>query len=279
MRAGISLELLPEFTAVEQIAIEDIVSDIAARASLENAAPSDPSYRTALAAAYREKMLRQSIDEQTKGVMLAFAVGPQLDHIGATYYRKPDGQPVTRLNDEEDEAYRIRLQLSMEGYSTAGPEGAYRFHTLSASSNIRDCEPTSPEPCYIDNYILTYDNGGVASQALCQAVEDYVFPFRPMGDRHKVYPATILPYEVTAQLIVRKGADKTAVEMTALQQCVAYTIEEHRLAGYVSDSSLDKHLTTPEVVKVNLINWQDVVADRTQAPRCDGVTITVVELA
>ncbi|ELJ8563999.1 baseplate J/gp47 family protein [Vibrio cholerae] len=279
MQDGIKLELLPEFTAIKQTPIQDIIDDLAKRAALENAAPSDPSYRTMLAQAYREKMLRQDIDEQTKGVMLAFAKGPQLDHIGSTYYRTPDGKPVKRLVGETDEAYQSRLQLSMEGYSSAGPDGAYRFYTKSADPNVRDCEPTSPLPCHIENYILTYDNGGQATEALCKKVEAFVFPHRPLGDRHRVHPAEILSYTVDAELIVRKGLDNAAIKQKALEQVMAFTLDEHKLAGYVSSSSLDKHLTTSGVVKVNLIGWQDVVADRTQAPRCDGVSITVKELA
>ena len=77
MSEGINLALLPPLDVVQQVDLEAIIADIASRAALENASPSDPAYRVALAAAYREMMLRQNANEMCLGVMLAFARGPQ----------------------------------------------------------------------------------------------------------------------------------------------------------------------------------------------------------
>lgn len=278
MSQGINLDLLPPLTLVDQVPIDEIVADIAEKAALENAAPSDPSYRSALAYAYREMYVRQDANEQAKGVMLAFAKGPQLDHIGSTYYRTPLGAPVVRLDGESDTSYKTRLQLSPEGYSVAGPKGAYQFFGLSADSDIRFVEPISPSPAVMSLYLLTYSNDGVASDELCRKVENYVWPYRPMGDRVTAYSAELIRYTVTAELLVEKGADLAAIKQRALEESAVYTLNENKFGGYVSDSGLKDAMTVGNVKKVNLTNWTDKVAAAHQVPLCDGITITVREV-
>ena len=278
MAKGINLNLLPPLTLVEQIPMDVIVSDIAEKAALENASPSDPSYRSALAYAYREMYIRHDANEQAKGVMLAFAEGPQLDHIGSTYYRTPLGEPVTRLPEESDPSYKARLQLSPEGYSVAGPTGAYRFFALSADSDIRYVEPISPSPAVMSIYLLTYSNDGVATDELCRKVENYLWPYRPMGDRVTAYPAELLRYTVEAELLVEKGSDIAAINQRSMEEAAFYTLNENKFNGYVSDSGLKDALTIGNVKKVNLVNWVDKVASPHQVPLCEGITIVAREI-
>lgn len=279
MADGVDLSVLPALSVVEQLTVDEIIADIAEQAALENAAPADPAYRTALAFAYREKMLRQYTDEQAKGLLLAFAKGPQLDHLGPTYYRSASGLDVERKDGESDDDYRNRLALAPEGYSVAGPEGAYRFFSLSADPDVRDCMPVSPEPCEIELYILSFTNGGQASDELCQRVGNYVSAAtrRPLGDRVTVKPAEILTYSVTAELHVPRGSDLDAIQTAALNSAASYTLEENVLAGYVTNTGLDKALKVGATRKVIYTDWEDIKASRTQAPYCENVSLTVVE--
>lgn len=278
MSQEMNLDLLPPLTLVDQVPVDEIVADIAERAALENAAPSDPAYRAALAYAYREMYVRQDANEQAKGVMLAFAKGAQLDHIGATYYRTPLGEPVLRLDGESDDNYKTRLQLSPEGYSVAGPEGAYKFFALSADSDIRYVNPVSPSGAVMSLYLLTYSNDGEASDELCRKVESYVWPYRPMGDRVTAYSATLIRYTVTAELLVEKGSDLDAIKTRALEEAAVYTLNENKFKGYVSDSGLSDAMTVGNVKKINLTDWEDKVAADNEVPLCDGITITVREV-
>ncbi|MGL4506421.1 MAG: hypothetical protein ACRCUF_11865, partial [Aeromonas sobria] len=77
--------------------------------------PADPAYRVLLSGSYRETLMRQEADEQVRAVMLATAVGGDLDHIGMTYYRDVHGLPVHRLSGEGDPEYRYRLHTSPGG--------------------------------------------------------------------------------------------------------------------------------------------------------------------
>ncbi|KEQ11283.1 hypothetical protein GZ77_26070, partial [Endozoicomonas montiporae] len=129
--AGIDISQLPPLDVVEQVDYEEVRSDTVKRAGLENNSPSDPAYRTASATAYREVNYRQDANEQALGLSLAFAKGPELDHIGVTYHRTP------RLAGELDDDYRSRIQEAPESLSVAGPDGAYRYFARSAHPDVK----------------------------------------------------------------------------------------------------------------------------------------------
>ncbi len=140
----IDLSKLPAPLAVEALDFEtifqEILADVQERDPTFNAlVESDPGYAILQAAASREVILRQLMNDKIKASMLAFAVQADLDHRGASM-----AVPVIRLEGEDDEAYRARCALSPEAYSVAGPLGAYEFHALSAHSGIKGAKAWNP---------------------------------------------------------------------------------------------------------------------------------------
>ena len=83
--------------------------------------------------AYREMLIRNSINEAAKQNLIAFASGVMLDYLG-------DFFGVVRLDAETDEQLRTRIRLAPESYATTGSRQAYRFHTLSTDAVIIDCD-------------------------------------------------------------------------------------------------------------------------------------------
>ncbi len=277
MGEGINLALLPKLDVVKQIDYEAIIEDVSAKAGLENASPSDPAYRVALANAYREVMLRQDANEQARGLMLAYAIGPQLDHISVTYYSHPDGSPVMRLDGESDDAYRDRLQKSPEGLSVAGPDGAYEFHARSAHPDVKAAAVSSPSPVLVDLHILSYSGQGVPDQSALDAVDAYIKPFRPLTDKLTVRAAEVITYAVTATLFINVGPDSELVRQAAETQLEEYVVAMHRFKGRVVESSIHAVLTVEGVEEVQLEGWSDVICSEIQAPFCTSI-ITSYEL-
>ena len=118
----------------------EMLADLQARDPEFNALiPSDPAYQILLVAAYRETLLRQTLNDKFKARLLAFATGSDLDHVAAS-----QAVPVERLEGESDAAFRARLVLAPEAYSVAGPIGAYIYHALSAHSGIKDVSAWNP---------------------------------------------------------------------------------------------------------------------------------------
>jgi phage-related baseplate assembly protein len=272
---AINLALLPPLDVVEQVDYETILAATAETAGIENLSPSDPQYRIALACAYRESLVRQDANEQARGLMLAFATGPQLDHIGVTYYKQPDGSPVTRLDGEEDDDYRLRLQASPEGLSVAGPEAAYQFHAKSASALVKDIGVDSPEPVTVDLYVLSYAADGVPDAELLNAIANYLEPRRPLTDYVRVNAAEIVAYSLSVVLDVKPGPDPELVRQLAEKNLTAYVELRRVLGGRVTASGIYAAVMVEGVEEANLGDWVDVLCTKQQAPYCNDLAVTL----
>lgn len=274
MAEGINLALLPPLNVVKQVDHETIIQDVVEKAGLENASPSDPSFRTTLANTYREVLIRQDANEQARGLMLAYAKGPELDHIGVTYYKHPNGSPVLRIEGESNDAYRARLQKSPEGLSVAGPDGAYEFHALSAHPDVKAATVSSPAPVMVDLHILSHSGQGVPTQSVLDAVDAYTQPFRPLTDKLTPKAAAVLTYTVTGSLRIKVGPDPSLVYQTAVARLTDYVAALHRFKGRVVESAIHAALTVEGVDEVQLEGWSDVICSAIQAPFCTAITMS-----
>ncbi|MGY3887194.1 baseplate assembly protein [Aeromonas aquatica] len=271
--AKVDLRLLPPLSAVKQMTYGAIQEEMAKVGSLDQMTPSDPAFRTMLAGAYREQMLRQDADDQVRAVMLATAHGTDLDHIGVTYYRMSDGNPVSRLEGEGDEAYRQRLHESPSGLSVAGPKPAYEFHAKSAHPNMKQALCTSPAPVCITMYMLGYAGNGTVTRAQCDIVEAYLWNRRPLTDKVKVESAVVIEYSVKAVLLQGRNPDPDSVMKRAQENATAYVAMMHKFKGKITASALHAVLMVAGVEEVNLIEWSDVVCAPTEAPYCTGIAL------
>ncbi|EHK2888010.1 baseplate J/gp47 family protein [Vibrio parahaemolyticus] len=268
----INLALLPPIDVIQQVEHESIVNEVVKAAGLENASPSDPAFRVTLANSYREVLLRQYANEQARGLMLAYAKGPQLDHIGVTYYQHPDGSPVTRIQDESDDDYRFRMQSSPEGLSVAGPDGAYQFHARSAHPDVKAVKVSSPAPVSVVLHILSRNGQGIPDQTLLDVVRDYVEPFRPLTDKLTVEAAEVLTYSISVELFIKAGPDPDLVRETAEQKLAEFVATLHKFKGRVVESAIHAALTVEGVEEVKLDDWVDIICNETQAPYCTGIS-------
>lgn len=255
---------------------------IAARLALE----SEPMTKLLQENAYRELALRQRINDAIRGVMLAYAVGSDLNHIGANYkvqrlvldYGNPAAMPPVPPTYESDEDLRRRIQLSPEGYTTAGSEGSYVFHGLSADAAVRDVSAASPAPGVVVVYVLSREGNGSASDALLAAVSAALNSesVRPMTDQVQVQSAAIVNYTVDAELVMYPGPDADVVRAAALAAVTAYTQAQQRIGYDVTLSGLYAALHQPGVQRVNL--WAptgNLVIGDGEASHCTGITLTV----
>jgi phage-related baseplate assembly protein len=98
--------------------------------------------------AFFETLLRDRVNQASRAVTLAFAVGGNLDAIASRY---PGGLP--RLPNETDDAYRTRIWLSPNTLSPNGTYESYVFFGFTAAAlagtPLRDCQvlstPGSPK--------------------------------------------------------------------------------------------------------------------------------------
>ena len=265
----IDLKNITPPTIVEELSFESIfsamLSDLQARDSAFTAlVESDPAYKILEVCAYRELLIRQRVNDGAKAVMLAYAVGSDLENLGAlvNVSRKliiPEDlttNPVTNAVYEDDESLRYRIQTAFTGLSTAGPKSSYLFHALSVDT-IKDANIVGPPTVPNGNVkviIVSTLGDGTATQAQIDAVyaklnDDNI---RPLTDFLTVESATILPYKLNLTLHIRKDWDSAVVISQATAKVREYC-ESVRKVGYeVWDSSIIASATVPGVDRVVL---------------------------
>lgn len=286
---AINLSLVPAPDVVETIDFEAVLADLIA--TLRTRYPeftadveSEPVYKLLEVAAFRELVLRQRINDSARAVMLATATGADLENLGALYGvvrlqvtpAQPDAVPPVEAVMEDDDRLRVRIQLALEGFSTAGPIGAYLFHTLSADPTVLDAGIDSPVPGTVRVTLLSADGDGTADAQLQATVlarlndEDV----RPLTDTVQVQSANIIPYTIEATLTFYPGPDAAAVLATAQAAIAEYVVATHRVGHDVTLSGVFSALHQSGVQNVTLTSpTADIVISPTEAPWCSGITV------
>ncbi len=262
----------------------DKQAEVAATLALE----SEPLTKLLQENAYRETIWRQRVNEAALAVMLPFAKGADLEQIGARFNvarlivtpANPSAVPPVAAVMEEDEPLRERIQMAMEGLSTAGPRNAYIFHARSADGRVADASCISPSPAEVTVTVQSALGDGSADADLLATVDAYLSDEdrRPVADRLTVQGAEVLPYSVNAVLYLNTvGPEAEPIRAAAEARGLALVSQRRRLAQEVNRSALDAALHIEGVKRVELPGWVDVIATETQAPYCIGFTVTVAE--
>lgn len=285
---AVDLSQLPAPPVVEVIDFEVILAamlaDLVARdPSFTALVESDPAFKILEVAAYRETILRQRVNDAARAVMLAYANAGDLDQLGALVgvarLVLDEGDPDQSIPPtmETDEDFRRRIQLAPEGFSVAGPEGAYTFHALSADPRVLDASATSPSPGEVVVSVLSREGDGTASAELVDIVEAVLAAddVRPLTDHVTVQSAGVTPYQVEAVVYTFAGPDASVVMAESLARLQKYVNDSHRMGRDVTRSGLYAALHSPGVQRVVLtLPAADVVVDRTDATYCTAIDVT-----
>lgn len=287
--SAIDLSSLPAPDVVEALDYETILGamkqDLVARdPSFSALLESDPAMKVLEVAAYRELNLRQHINDSARAVMLAHAVGSDLDNLAANLNVQrlvvapgnPEAQPPVAATYEDDASLRRRAQLAMEGLSTAGPAGSYIFHALSVPG-VADAAVQSSRPGVVDVAVLGTSGDGTPSPELLEAVTTKLNDelVRPLTDTVNVLPALLLRYRIQAELVVYSGPDGEVVRQAAQTAATSYVEQAHAFGRVVSISAVYAALHREGVRSVQLTEPQgDIVPTFSQVPFCEEITLT-----
>ncbi|MBB6259329.1 phage-related baseplate assembly protein [Xanthomonas arboricola] len=242
----------------------------------------DPVYKLLQLFAARELLIRQRANDKAQQTMLAFATGTNLDHLGALFgvarLVLDPGQPETGVAPifESDVDFRRRIQLAPEGFSVAGPEGAYIYHALSAAADVMDASATSPAPGQVLVTVQSRTGDGTAPQALLDDVAAVLTDadVRPLTDEVAVQSAEIVPYAIRGRVYTYAGPDSAVVMREALRSLQAYLAEAHRIGRDVPESAIKAKLFADGVQRVELDSpAADIRISRTQAAYCTAIDI------
>lgn len=296
---NINFESLPKPNFVDEIDYEQILQerkeylislfpiDEQATVQIQLQRESDPLHKYLQENAYREMLLRQKINEKALATLLAFAKNADLDVWGANFdvarlvITSADNSVTPPLPAiyEKDEDFRYRIQKKLDALSTAGPESAYEFHTLSADSRVADVKCTSPAPAHALITILQRNSDNGASTAeLNKKVESYLSAekIRPTGDRVAVQSVEVINYKIEAVLVTKNVPETDVVLAAAQTNITAYTKTEKRIGKGVFFSDIYSALKLSGVERVELISPStEVKISNFQAAFCTEILLSV----
>ncbi|KPU83533.1 baseplate assembly protein [Marinosulfonomonas sp. PRT-SC04] len=290
--SAINLADLPAPDVVETLDYESILADLKADLVMRHpdlaealSLESEPVVKLLEVVAYREIVLRQRVNDAARANMLAFSVGADLENLGALFgvvrgviqEADPSAIPPMPAIVEDDTRLRTRIQLALEGFSTAGPVGAYIFWGLSASPDVKDVGVTSPAPGQVEITVLSRIGDGAPSGALIATVASALNAddVRPLTDQVFVKAATITAYSVEASLTLYDGPDSALVVAAANAAVATYVETNHRLGRDITVSGLHAALHQSGVQNVALAApAASLVIAADTAAHCTSITIT-----
>ncbi|MDO5606695.1 MAG: baseplate J/gp47 family protein, partial [Paracoccus sp. (in: a-proteobacteria)] len=223
---------------------------------------SEPLTKLLEVCAYREMVIRARINDAARAVMLATATGADLDNLAALLgverlmlaagdaQARPPIPPVY----ESDDDMRLRAQLALEGFSVAGPRGAYEYHARSASADVADVAVDSPEPGKVRVTVMARTGDGAADATLLDEVRAALNDerVRPLCDTVSVRSASVTSYTIQAALSIAPGPDAGVVLERARAAAAAYAENTRRIGTAVTISGLHAALHGPGVQRVAL---------------------------
>ncbi|MBN1039015.1 hypothetical protein DVW12_09905 [Clostridium botulinum] len=127
---------------------------------------------------------------------------------------------------EDDDSFRERSRLSMEGLSTAGPDGAYEYFALSADNSITSVKVISPSPGTVKILVLV-DGGEIPSKEILDKIYTECSPKnrRPLTDKVEVGAPEVSEYNIELTYYLDKN----------------FPIEENKWRKAIEGENLDCH--------------------------------------
>ncbi len=288
--AQIDLSTLSAPSVIEALSFDaikaEMVADLVARAPEFTALlESDPAVKVLEACAYRELLLRQRINDAVKSCMLATAANTNLDNlaalVGTERLSYTDAQ--SKVTYETDERLRMRAQLALEAFSTAGPVGAYLYQAFSVSLDVADVSAIMAAPGTVRVTVLatpevSTDGHGTPSQILLDLITERLNAddVRPLTDVIEVRAAELIHYSIAAAITLYYGPDANAVRAAAVSALEDYVRRTTRLGYNVTISGLYAALQQSGVEHAVLTSPStSIITNDTQAAICDGIIVTV----
>lgn len=264
---------------------------------------SEPLVKLLQVVAYREVLLRQRVNEAARSVMLAHAVGTDLDHLGANW-------DVARLPGEDDARLRHRVQQGFNRLAAAGPADAYRQHALGVSAAIADVDvfseapgavtvavlarrtvPASdlaPDAAAVGQALFGLPPAGSSGTAQAHAIEPTDGPLlravldavnaeqvRPLTDQVVVRAPSVLTFEVRAVVQVLPGPDAALILARRRQALQAHLASVQRMGYDITRAGLIAALVEPGVKNVRLLQPAvDLVCHRGEIAACTAISLS-----
>ena len=251
---------------------------------------SDPITKLLQENAYLELLYRNKCNADARALLIAYAVGSDLDHLAITEYGVQRAlispanysvMPPLPAVYESDDRLKERCILSFDAMNTAGSAAAYRYFSLSADGRVADVSVISNEenPYLLDIVITQSDSEiGTASEELIAIVQAALDPdeVRPVCDRPVVRSSLVTNYQIDARLYVEKNAENSLLLEAAEIRLNKYIESVKKIGTSIRLSAIYAALHVDGISRVELIKpTADIQIDKFHHAYCSSKTVVI----
>ncbi|MGY6705925.1 baseplate assembly protein [Roseinatronobacter sp.] len=286
---NIDLSTLPQPEVIETLSFEGILAEM--KADLIERFPEVEAIlqlestlvaKVLQVAAYREILIRARINDAARALLLARAVGSDLDNKAADFgVKRLVITPATEAEPavmEADDRLRRRVLLAIEAYSVAGPAGAYIYHAMTAAPELRDASAIQGSPGHVVVTLMaSFDEPEPTTeqrQRVMLALSEKTV--RPLTDVVSVSPPEVIEIDINAELMIYPGPDGSVVADRARAQLEQWLGEVGYLGRDLRRSAIFSRLHVDGVQSVALTSpAEDIIGGPRRAIKAGAINITI----
>ena len=157
---------------------------------------------------------------------------------------------------ETDESLYSRYREALATYSTAGPEGAYRFYAKSASADVTDVKAISTTPGVVEIRVLL-KGGELPEEEILQKIEKILSAdeIRPLTDKVEVKAPQKKEYRIDLTYFTLK---ENIVGVAELEKAVEEAVKKYKewqsekMGRDINPSMLNKFLMEAGIKRVEI---------------------------
>ena len=126
---------------------------------------------------------------------------------------------------ESDENLAERIYLAPSGYSVAGPDDAYEYHTMAYNQDIIDVKVSSPAPTEVEIRFLIGE-GEIPTGTVIKGLEEYLQDnnIRPLTDKVKVLAPEQEQFSISLSYYINRSDSAKA---NSIQSAVNAAIDDY----------------------------------------------------
>jgi len=243
---------------------------------------SDPSVIHQEEDAYREMLDRQAINDAAVSVMLAYAIGADLDNLAAllglrrlTIRPATDTAPAVLQSDAE---LRALCRVALEGTAVGLTGGGYRLIALQAAPEVRSVGLVRSPGGRVDVILLGRGADGTVSpdvvarvNAILQADDG-----GQLTDIVTVRSVTPLAYDIVVDAIIPAGPSPAPIRTASIAALGAAAARLQTIGGVAPTDALIAAGRILPMTKFILVSpAEDIVAAPDAAPYARSITVNL----
>lgn len=162
--------------------------------------------------------------------------------------------------EENDEDFYNRMRESVETFSTAGPAGAYIYHTKSVSPLISDVSAISSKQGVADICVLLKD-GELPKQEMLKEIQEKLSAdkIRPLTDYVQVKAPQIVKFDIEIKYFISKFSQNSiATIQSSIEDAVSEYIkwQTEKMGRDINPSYLISLLMKTKIKRVEVVKPQ-----------------------